>query len=175
MYQDQIKTELQDRHQAFINFINGLNEDTFNFKFQEKWTAGQQLAHIVMCIKPLVAVFGLDKLLIEQKFGKLDREGLSYDQLLTYYLEKFTAGGKAPANYVPDVILFERRESLCQNLTELIVDLCLKMDNYSEADLDRYCIPHPLLGMLSLREMLYNAIYHVEHHHKAAIQNLQYR
>ena len=45
------------------------NEDTFNYKFQEKWAAGQQLAHIVMCVKPLVYVFGLDKVLIEQNLA----------------------------------------------------------------------------------------------------------
>ena len=175
MYQEQIKTELKERHQAFINYITELNENTFNYKFQEKWTAGQQLAHIVMCVKPLVYVFGLDKILIEQKFGKLDRPSQTYDELLISYLEKFKEGGKAPDNFVPEEISFQQRENLCISLDQLIQDLCLKLCMYTESELDTYCIPHPLLGKLSLQEMLYNAIYHVEHHHKAAIRNLQHQ
>jgi len=33
-----------------------------------------------------------------------------------------------------------------------------------EDDLDRVMLPHPLLGKLTLREMLFFTIYHVEHH-----------
>lgn len=173
MNQDKIKIELRARHHAFIIYINELNEDTFNYKYQDKWTAGQQLAHIVLCVKPLVTVFGLERTMLEQKFGKLNRAGLSFDQLLAAYLEKFTEGGKAPENYVPEEITFEKRAVLIQNLEELISELCRKLSHFTEDDLDSLCIPHPLLGMLSLREMLYNAIYHVEHHHKASIRNLQ--
>jgi hypothetical protein len=31
-------------------------------------------------------------------------------------------------------------------------------------------LPHPLLGKLTLREMIYFTIYHVQHHHKL-VQN----
>ncbi|MGB5026411.1 MAG: DinB family protein [Saprospiraceae bacterium] len=175
MNQEQIISELQKNHQSFIAYLNALSEEAFNFKYLDKWTAGQQLAHIVLCVKPLVTVFGLERTMLEQKFGKLNRAGLSFDQLLAAYLEKFTEGGKAPENYVPEEITFEKRAVLIQNLEELISELCRKLSHFTEDDLDSLCIPHPLLGMLSLREMLYNAIYHVEHHHKAAIRNLQYQ
>ena len=31
-------------------------------------------------------------------------------------------------------------------------------------DLDKYVLPHPLLGKVTLREMLYFTIHHNEHH-----------
>ena len=34
----------------------------------------------------------------------------------------------------------------------------------SEHKLDRCILPHPLLGKLTLREMIYFTIYHMEHH-----------
>ncbi|NBX80802.1 MAG: DinB family protein, partial [Flavobacteriales bacterium] len=37
-------------------------------------------------------------------------------------------------------------------------------DNFTEDDLDKYVLPHPLLGKLTLREMLCFTIYHVKHH-----------
>jgi len=39
-----------------------------------------------------------------------------------------------------------------------------KIKNYNEANLDKYIIPHPLLGKLTLREMLFFTIHHNEHH-----------
>jgi hypothetical protein len=33
-----------------------------------------------------------------------------------------------------------------------------------EKDLDRYVIPHPLLGKITLRELCYFTIYHTSHH-----------
>ena len=62
---------------------------------------------------------------------------------------------------------------MCEQLNQLISALCLKLDDYSEAELDHYSIPHPLLGALSLREMLYNMIDHVQVHQKAIIRDLQ--
>ena len=42
--------------------------------------------------------------------------------------------------------------------------LCSRLERMDEKQLDAYLLPHPLLGKLTLREMLYFTIYHVEHH-----------
>jgi hypothetical protein len=39
--------------------------------------------------------------------------------------------------------------------------------------LDLLILPHPLLGKLTLREMLYFTLYHVEHHEKQVLENLK--
>jgi hypothetical protein len=65
---------------------------------------------------------------------------------------------------VPDNQVVIGRESLIQKLNKAITDLCEKAANYSESDLDTYILPHPLLGKLTLREMLYFTTYHVQHH-----------
>jgi hypothetical protein len=38
------------------------------------------------------------------------------------------------------------------------------LDGWRDADLDRYRLPHPLLGRLSIREMALFALYHGVHH-----------
>ena len=35
---------------------------------------------------------------------------------------------------------------------------------WSESDLDEYVLPHPLLGDLTIRNMLQFSYYHLEHH-----------
>ena len=45
-------------------------------------------------------------------------------------------------------------------------------DKFSEDEIDTYILPHPLLGKLTIREMIYFTIYHVEHHQNNTKQNL---
>ena len=44
------------------------------------------------------------------------------------------------------------------------VNLCNQVARWNEADLDRYRMPHPLLGLLTVREMLQFTVYHTAHH-----------
>ena len=42
----------------------------------------------------------------------------------------------------------------------------------SQADLDRYRLPHPLLGKLTVREMLFFTVYHNYHHVRSVADRL---
>ena len=42
--------------------------------------------------------------------------------------------------------------------------LIAKVEKQEEKELDIYILPHPLLGKVTLREMLYVTIHHNEHH-----------
>jgi hypothetical protein len=44
---------------------------------------------------------------------------------------------------------------------------------WREADLDRYLLPHPLLGKLTLREMLHFTLYHNYHHVQSVATRLR--
>ncbi len=164
---------LTKNYTSFIQYINSLTSEEYLYRFEQKWTAGQQLEHILLCVKPLVQVYGMDKLMIEQNFGKSDRAGRTQEGLLGLYAEKLKGGGKAPERFVPQAAEFSQRDGLNETLAKLIKDLCSKIENFTEEDLNTLLIPHPLLGNLTLREMLYNAIDHVEHHHESAKQNLK--
>ena len=160
-------------HDAFIGYIHELNADEYIFSYQQKWTAGQQLAHILLCVKPLVQVLGMDQSSIAQQFGLSERPGSSYEELLAEYMEKLKAGGKAPGRFLPEPASADQRAWLSESLRNTVNELCARIDRFEETDLDRLCVPHPLLGNLSLREMLYNVIHHVRHHHAMAEHNLQ--
>ncbi len=164
---------LHRNYSAFVVYINGLTAEEYVFSNQRKWTAAQQLEHIVLCIKPLVQVFNMDKAGIAQTFGQTDKSGRSYEALLSDYLIKLNEGGKAPERFVPPTTHANSKEALSENLTKLVNDLCSKIETFSESELDTLLIPHPLLGPITLREMLYNAIYHVRHHQAQAEENLK--
>ena len=170
-----IINSLTDNYNSFVKYVTELTQVEYLHNYQQKWTAGQQLEHIVLCVKPLVQVFSLDKQIIEQNFGKTDRQNRSYQILLDTYLEKLKEGGKAPDRFVPETNLSNDREILIDTLTKLVKELCLKIDTFTDNELDCLLIPHPLLGNLTLREMLYNAIYHVTHHQNLTEENLKHK
>ncbi len=49
--------------------------------------------------------------------------------------------------------------------------LCSKLEKFDEIERDTYILPHPLLGKLTIREMLYFTIYHVAHHKELVMKS----
>ncbi len=174
MNKQEIAERLTNNYSGFTNYMNGLSDSDFHYANGRSWSAEQQLAHIALCVAPLVHVFGMEKIAITQAFGTTERGSRTYEQLLTDYLAKLQAGGKAPDRFVPNNNP-QDRTVLCEELNKLINTLTTRVNTFTEPELDTLCIPHPLLGCLTLREMLYNAIYHVTHHWQIAVSNLKNR
>lgn len=162
------------KYASFIDYISSLSPDEYNYSHNQKWSAGQQIQHIVLCVKPLVQFYGMEKSVIEKTFGSTVRQGRTYGELKNEYLLKLGNGGLAPEKYVPNAENDTSHEVLLQTLQSMVETLCREIETFTEQDLDTLCIPHPLFGLLTLREMLYNASYHVEHHQELAIQYLKY-
>jgi hypothetical protein len=45
-----------------------------------------------------------------------------------------------------------------------VTALARALEHWTEMDLDRCRLPHPLLGKITVREMLFFTLYHYEHH-----------
>lgn len=170
------KAELQENllkcHKDIIDAVHQLPKKEFLFASEGKWTAGQQLKHLVKSVAPVTIAFALPDFLLKILFGTANRPSRPYEVLVEKYKSKLAAGGKAPSQFVPAKVSFSNREGLAKKLQSLVELLCKRINSKSEDQLDLFVIPHPLLGKLTLREMLYFSIYHCEHHHKSIIQNL---
>lgn len=158
--------ELQAKHQAFVETITLLDEPAFMHAPNGKWTAGQQLDHIRRSIGPVALAFGLPSFVLRLFFGKANRPSRTYEVLVEKYQGKLAAGGKAPGPFVPQSISYIQRGYLSRQLQTLVKRLSRAVERTAESELDTLILPHPLLGKLTLREMLYFTIYHVQHHHK---------
>lgn len=172
MTKQEIIIKLIKNHTDFAQLIKGLSDKDCMFSFENKWTAGQQLDHIVRSVSPLNMAFTLPKLAIRLLFGKANRPSKNYDDLVKKYMLKLETGGVATGRFVPQVIGLDKKEQLTNSLLKIVKDLSKKIDKYSEAQLDEYLLPHPLLGKLTIREMLFFTIHHVEQHQKITLRNL---
>ena len=166
MNKAEINQRLLESHGQCIAYINSLPEKDFVYAATTKWSAGQQLDHIIKSVSPVSTAFAIPALLLKTVFGKANRPSRTYPELVERYQQKLAQGGKAPGRFVPPAILFEQREKLTKQLDKTLHALCKRFHGFSEHDLDHFILPHPLLGKLTLREMLYFTIYHVGHHEK---------
>lgn len=169
----ELKKQLIQTHTEFTNTIVALNESDFlHSAAGNKWNAGQQLQHIVMSVSPLIWALRLPKFVLKMWFGKANRKSRSYDELVSRYKQKLADGGRAPARFSPMNIAFSQKENVQNKLLKLVEKLCSMQSKFSNEELDLFILPHPLLGKLTIREMYYFTLYHVQHHHQQCISNL---
>lgn len=174
MKKEDIISELTKNHQAFITKIKNLSEEDFQKKPAEKWTSGQQLEHIIKSVKPVDMAFGLPMFVLKMKFGLANRPSKSYENLVAKYLKVLEDNKDyvLPERFAPEEIPFSSKDKKLKKLNKLIAKLCSRLARFTKEDLDSYILPHPVMGKLTLREMLYFTIYHVQHHDRQIWENL---
>jgi len=160
----EIIVALDEKIIAFTNFIAELNKEEFEATPNGKWSAGQNLEHLIRAIQPLQQAYGLPKFVLRILFGITNRPSRSYEDVVAKYKSKLTAGGRASGPFIPPVITFERKDELIKKYERHKKKLTAKIEKQKEVDLDKYILPHPLLGKVTLREMLFFTIHHNEHH-----------
>ncbi|MEQ1642191.1 MAG: DinB family protein [Pyrinomonadaceae bacterium] len=171
-----IIAELNNKYNAFADYVAGLAEDDFVFSLNgEKWSAGPQIDHLCKSVEPLFKGLGAPEFALKAMFGTADHPSASYDELVARYQAALAGGGTAPIEFRPKDVPFSSKTELVTTLKDLVAKLCSKIEKCDEAKMDVLVLPHPLLGKLTFREMFYFTIYHAEHHHTHTMQNLAAR
>jgi hypothetical protein len=173
MNKQAILEQLELHHTTFHQLMESLSAAEYLEAPAGKWCAGEQLDHICRSVAPVNLAFGLPGFLLQLLFGKVKRPSRSYEDLVEKYKVKLAAGGRAIGRYIPAESSWAARKKLLWRLEKLVNALNHKIQKMDEAQLDKYILPHPLLGKLTLREMLYFTIYHVQHHQRLTLQNFK--
>lgn len=164
MKNQEIRQFLQEKHNSFANVVNSLPEADFLYAPPGKWSSGQQLDHVRRSVRPLVLALRLPKGILRLLFGTANRPSKSYEELVQKYQSKLEQAVTPPAPFRPDVIAFQGRNTVQTALQTTVRSVINALEHWSEEDLDRYILPHPLLGKITVREMMYFTIYHAQHH-----------
>lgn len=149
--------------------IKPTNDVKFIEKQGEKWSISENLQHLITSNKAVDNGLTAPKAVLDA-FGKPEAPSRTLTNIIEIYKEALKAGGKAPAKYAPKadkiekLVLLEKWEILAEKMIKDIKE-------WSEEDLDIYVMPHPLLGNLTVREMLMFTIYHI-YHHLETIKNI---
>ncbi|HEY0978467.1 MAG TPA: DinB family protein [Flavobacteriales bacterium] len=159
-----LSTSLLKDHAAFIALVRSLPKDRQALSINGKWTAVQHLDHIRLAVSPVSNALLLPKWFLRWRFGTPNRPPRTYEALVQRYREKLAAGGRASGRFIPPQLPAARVETLSKTLRRTVQKLVERMDLWEEQDLDNVLLPHPLLGKLTVREMLFFTLHHVQHH-----------
>lgn len=150
-------------HEQFIREADKLPENLFTYTPTGKWSAGQQLAHLAICLEALSKALLLGEGLAD-KFGTIDRPLLDSTGLVKLYRDQLQGGGKAPDRFIPAPVDFPEKNQWIIRLRAVLENIIRSLARYEEEALDRLVMPHPFLGLLTIREMMYLMIFHAPHH-----------
>ncbi len=165
MDRHQLSEQLEHHHLAFTTLLSGFTPEQLDAVVANKWNAYQQIEHIIKSVSPVNTALSLPLFLLGLFFGKANRNSKSYDELVAKYHLKLKEGGQATSRFRPGG-KEKNMQVLVSRLLRLVHSLQHNIRSRNEAELDQYILPHPLLGKLTLREMIYFTIYHVQHHQK---------
>jgi hypothetical protein len=164
MDRSQINAALLQHHEAFIMRALAVPVEQRAFSMNGKWTAAQQLEHIKRATAPVAMALMVPKWLLRWRYGKPNRPPRDYVGLVKRYKEKLEAGGRASGRFVPPAVPASAVDATVADIRRIIASMTKRVSKWSEEELDAYLLPHPLLGKLTVREMLFFTIHHTQHH-----------
>ncbi|MEI7468270.1 MAG: DinB family protein, partial [Chloroflexota bacterium] len=97
-----------------------------------------------------------------------------YATIQALYAEALRQGAQASGRYVPQNVnvssdFAAAQQGILANWVSAGKKLSAAVAAWDEADLDVYRLPHPILGNLTLREMLLWVVVHNWHHHRDVV------
>lgn len=163
----QIVATLERVQEEGVAYWSGFEPAAFFAKIDGHWSPAENVRHLVKSIRPVTKALGLPRLVLRIMFGAPRRDSAPWSGIQTRYLGLLDAGGKAgrfsPSEH-EEQDLEGGRARIIGQFVEVNRALRAAIARWPDRALDRYQLPHPLLGKLTLREMLIFTAYHQVHH-----------
>ncbi len=166
---EEIIASLIQANQDAERFFSAIPGERFFQQAGGEWSPAENLEHLVRSVQPLAQALRLPKLLQRILFGTAPAPSRSYETVREAYLGRLAAGAQAagrylPARFDPSIDVDAAKRQRLSQWSQTAASLAAGLKSWDERDLDRYVLPHPFLGKLTVREMLFFTIYHNMHH-----------
>lgn len=97
-------------------------------------------------------------------FGKPEKPSMTYEELCQIYRDALANGAQASGRFLPNQETPKdaggKKNDLLEQWSKASAELVSVVELFEESELDQYLLPHPILGKLTIREMLFFTIYH---------------
>lgn len=160
------------------SFFGSLTAEELVLRVDDAWTPAEHLDHLNTSVSAVARGLAYPRWLLRLRFGRARAPSRSYEELRETYRGLLAGGAGATGDYVPpraDLSAAEaetHRAALLARWGRVNARLRGAAEGWSERALDRVRMPHPLLGMLTTREMLLFTLYHNRHHVTATRRRL---
>jgi len=156
---------LKDSSQRAERWFRDIPVNDFFNRHGEIWSPSDNVDHLIKAVKPITLALKLPKITLQGMFGRPGKPSMTYEELCQRYRQEIARGAKASGRYLP------KQETPAENVEEkkneyltqwsaVSAELVAVVEKWDEEELNRYQLPHPLIGKLTIREMLYFTIYH---------------
>ena len=164
----EIVRELRALHARSRELWNGFSTTEFFFPLGEAWSPADNVRHLLKSNRPVLRALTTPKVLLVFRFGAGLRDSQTYAEIRERYLARLAAGVTA-GRFTPRPLgssdqTEEQRSALMASLDQVSAELTAAVSEWREWQLDRLRLPHPALGRLTVREMLFFTLYHNFHH-----------
>lgn len=157
-------------HEAVRQLCQGFAPQAFFAHPAGVWSAAENVVHLVESLSAVTRGLQMPRLVLTSMFGKAQAPSRDYAAIQTLYAEALRNGAQASGRYVPQQVnvaddFAAAQQRILANWATAGEKLSAAVAAWDEADLDIYRLPHPILGNLTLREMLLWVVVHNWHHH----------
>lgn len=161
----QIINMLTISNQRVIDWFTAISAEDFFARYGEVWSASDNLDHLIKSHKPVAKALKLPKITLRAMFGKPDQASMTYEKLCQIYRNEIAKGAQASGRYLPDQEnqnsgTESKKKELLNQFLKASTELVFAAEKWDNKELDNYLLPHPILGKLTIREILFFTIYH---------------
>lgn len=159
---EQFKVAKIKMTQFFLN----LDEDTFFLKPKEGWSPLENINHLQSSTSPVTIFLRKEFRIMLFLFGR-GSSRKSTEEIIEIYKSRLSTGSGAGIFTPFGILHFSipgKKQFEINQLESSIESIIQSLPSWKEEELDDTCIPHPILGIIPMREMLYFTLYHIYHH-----------
>ncbi|KGL63729.1 DinB family protein [Polaribacter sp. Hel1_85] len=162
---------LEEKHRDLFNWLENQPEDNWEKGPDNKWTVGQQVLHLVNSLQALNNALSYPRFFLKYKFGLCNRESRDYKTIVNKYQQKLLENSDRARVFNQNLKkpLQKNRKRLLTKLQIQSKKLQYKIKKISDVNLDTLVIPHPLMGKMTIREIIMWTAHHTEHHTETLI------
>ena len=166
MIKEEIQQLLQDKHHELFTLLLQNSNEFWMKNVEQKWTVGQHVLHLYTSIKLVNKALKYPKLILKFKFGVSNRPSRTYEHVVKRYQEKLVQYQDKAQEFNQHLRIPEMNEKdkLISQLSIENKKLQKATHIWSDKNLNTLLIPHPLMGKMTVREIIMWTAYHTEHH-----------
>ena len=156
---------LKDSNQRAENWFREMPGKDFFTRHGDVWSPSDNVDHLIKAVKPVAKALKLPKFTLQAMFGKPEKSSMAYEELCQLYREAIAQGAQASGRYLPNQEsptddAENKKKALLEQWAKTNAELVSVVEKWDDAELDQYLLPHPLIGKLTIREMIFFTIYH---------------
>ena len=164
----EIIDDLKIKHQLLYELLHKHPDQNWIKGPKNKWNTGEHIIHLIQSEQAVNRALWLPKFFLKYKFGVNNRANRTYDEMVKKYHDKLVIHASIVANMSKKmpITTLTNKTSYITKLDKEKKKLIEKFRKWTEHDLDTYLLPHPLMGKMTIREVVMWTAHHTEQHYQ---------